>query len=197
MSFFDKVYTKVFGKPENTKTQILHETLTRDSKYTFYYEEWKSSTSCFDTLKLIANSYQKKLIKEDADPKVHVLLSPYSNGLAISFDQTIRVVEFEYLLDYFKDTVLDHFEYKLEISDRQVNEKNNVIETKQKHYLKPIRPKQNMSIPQLFGNIIIEHITIDEKPSYLKIQANTYNDQLFEKPYKFEGLLETLLNIQS
>ncbi|MCR9253515.1 MAG: hypothetical protein NXI20_24075 [bacterium] len=197
MSFFDKVYQKVFGKPEPSKASIVHEPIKRDSKFQFYYEEWKASTNSDDLLQQIIDSYNLKLQKEDSIPKVHILNSPYSNGLAISYDKSVSERDFEYLLDLFRDRILDNLGYRLEVSDRLITEKKNHIETKQKHYLKPVRPKEEGLIPQLYGNILLEHIQVNNEPSYLRIQANTYNDQLFEKPDKFEGLLETILKVKS
>ncbi len=192
MSFFDSVYNKLFQKQTVKNPVVVHELIERDHRYKYYYDIWTESDELRNLLSGINEGYFAKKRKELSDFNVHLLESPYSNGFAISHHPSISPESFLYLFDYLADKVLNSFEYKREVSDRIISDKNSVIEEKQKHYLKPVRIGKSEPIPQLFGNIQIEHISVDNKPSYIRLMANTYSDRLFQPPEDFNNLLKTL-----
>jgi hypothetical protein len=73
-----------------------------------------------------------------------------------------------------------------------MTEKNNYIESKEKHYLKPIVIDRDGRMDQRFGNITIELIKIDKNPSFLRFMAHAYNDRNYHPPENFEILIEKL-----
>jgi hypothetical protein len=81
--------------------------------------------------------------------------------------------------------------YKLVNADRSLFDKDKYVETKERYYLKPIIDAQNSDelFNQRFGNIMIEQVLIDNKPSYLKFMASIYSDRLYTKALDFEELM--------
>ena len=189
MSYFQEVYRKIFKSSSLQKQVLVHELITRDHKFNYYYDIWKESGERSDLLVRVKDGYNKKLSKEAAEVNVHILATPSSNGLAVSYNSSIAKEHFHYLFDWLAHRIETALDYKREVSDRIISEKNDFIEVKEKHYLKPLRVGKPGLTPQLYGNIQIEHITVNDQPSYLKFQANTYTDRQFEKAYNFEDLL--------
>ena len=68
------------------------------------------------------------------------------------------------------------------------------METVQRHYLKP-KPnfQREGKINQQFGNITIEFDLRDDKPHYLKFQATSYTDHLFEDAKEFKELMSRVI----
>jgi hypothetical protein len=65
-----------------------------------------------------------------------------------------------------------------------------------KFYLKPPlrQPIQHDLISQLYGNILIEKIAVNNKPNYLKFLATFYSDRLYQEPNPFDELLDRIFD---
>ncbi|MEQ9303603.1 MAG: hypothetical protein RJQ14_06760 [Marinoscillum sp.] len=88
-------------------------------------------------------------------------------------------------------------DYKKTNSDTTITDKGNIVETVSKHYLKPLNKPatDGESIDQKYGNVLIELISTNDQPSYLKFVANTYNDHKYHDAWEFEKLAEFLFDI--
>ncbi len=190
MSYFDQVYRQLFGKPSGGPKILVNEVIDRGEKYLAAYNHRIQSEAFKDLAKGIYSSYILKQQAIDKLPAIHLLTSPNANGFAISYHEEIEVHDFQYLFDWLYDRT-KALDYKLANSDRSVIEKNGVIESKEKHYLKP-RVGNEKIIDQQYGNILIEHIAIDDVPSLIKYTANTYNDRKYQEALKFDNLAEYL-----
>lgn len=191
MSFFDQVYEKLFPKKEQKSRVLVHELIKRSDHYLKKYQKWTSSPSHSDSLKTIATAYYLKAKGVAQEPEVHILNSRYSNGFAVSFQEgEMDHQEFQYLFDWLADTV-EQIGYKRSNSDVTIMDKGNYIETREKHYLKPVLGSE-IPTDQRYGNILIEHILIDGKPSFLKLVANIYSDRSYSEADSFESLAEYL-----
>jgi hypothetical protein len=102
-----------------------------------------------------------------------------------------------FLSDYFKDTLLT-LDYMLRSAQREITDKATYISTVERYYLKP-ESKQAMSegkqINQLYGNLLLENVWVDEKPSYLKVLSTVYADRSFTPALKFADLVQILFQI--
>jgi hypothetical protein len=188
MSFFDQVYHKVFGKKTNPHKAILHETLSRSERFQSDYQQWLMSGQAQKLMDDIRNSFElkKKGIAYD-QPAVHILNSAYANGIAVSFSDHFQQNDFAYLLDHLSSMILT-IGYKKANNDILISEKGNYTETVEKCYLKPIISVET-PIDQKYGNILIEHVKINDKPSYLKFSANIYSDRLYKDAKPFNDLM--------
>ncbi|MBV6647631.1 MAG: hypothetical protein KI790_19390 [Cyclobacteriaceae bacterium] len=191
MSFFDQVYKSIFKKePAGQPKTILHEVLMRSSSFQSAYRNWKAEEKFLELCNSIYASYQLKQKGVEQDPNVHVLDSSYSNGLAISHSAAFGKYDFQYLMDWFSEEIKS-LGYRVSNLDVLITDKGKYTETIEKSYLKP---KNGTTTPldQQYGNILIQYVAIDDKPSYLKLQANVYNDRLYKPALPFEELTQFL-----
>ena len=190
MAFFDQVYEQLFGKKSPRNKVLMNEVISRNDQFSKDYQERIRSE---DFKKLVSSVHQSYELKQQAisrKPEVHVLNSQYANGFAISYDEEIGAQDFQFLFDWLSDKTKS-LNYQVANSDIMVVEKNDVIESIEKHYLKP-HVGMDEIIDQKFGNILIEHILINDQPSYIKYTASIYSDRKYQEPQKFDKLTEYL-----
>jgi hypothetical protein len=188
MAFFDDVYKKLFGKKAPKNSRILHEKLTRSDSYARKFEEWINGSWHTTRLSGIRTSYELKKKGIEQNPIVHVMNNQYACGFAISYTDYFNRDEFSYMLDHLSEKLLK-LDYKLANSDLQITDKGTYTETVEKKYLKP-RINVEPPIDQKYGNILIENVLVDDKPSYFKLSANIYSDRLYTKARSFDELVE-------
>ncbi len=203
MDFFDDIFKKLFPK-RNKTIPLIKENLKRSEKDELEFQIWSSSNDANYWFARIYESYHLKrqgLPSEDID--VHLFSSAASNGLAITYTNAMSSKQFRFLFDKLKESILElPYPYKLYTSDRAHYERNNYVETIEKHYLKPVygtnkevqnELKTDGQLPQFYGNILIEYIQIDGEPSFIRLLANIYSDRLFLDAFPFEELIEKVL----
>ncbi|MGW8122384.1 hypothetical protein ACV07N_06955 [Roseivirga echinicomitans] len=194
MSFFDDIYNKIFKGKNNGPSELIHEMLERTNRETQSLQSWMDSTHKKELLNEIYNAYhlKKKGIATKLD--VHFLDTKYSNGFAVTYDSEISPDDFRNLFDYLKEKTLE-FDYKLMQNDRRIIDRELFEETIEKWYLKPQADALEENITnQLYGNILIEYVLIDRKPSYIKLMANIYQDRLYSQALPFEVFFEKLFD---
>ncbi|MEO9476534.1 MAG: hypothetical protein ABJG41_13410 [Cyclobacteriaceae bacterium] len=190
MTFFDQVYNKLFtSKPTGL---ILHEVLKRNSSYLDEYLLWKESKVPNQLLHNIAESLRLKQDGILKKPDVHHFSSDLNNGFAITYDSSLDKTHFKFLFDLMAEKVQE-LGYKISVSDLMVTGKKKYVESKEKYYLKN-RISDTTPIDQKYGNVIIELISIDDEPSFIRLMAQAYNDRLYKEPENFDDLAKYLLN---
>jgi hypothetical protein len=78
--------------------------------------------------------------------------------------------------------------------DRKLEEVNEQVKETEKFYFKPPLqlPKEGELISQLYGNISLEKIRINQQPSYFKLLASVYSDRLYYDAQPFDDLMDRL-----
>lgn len=195
MTFFDQIVAQLFPKKSGKNEILLHEPIKRSEAYLTEYKKWVLSFERIDLLNAIQKSYELKQEGIIGSPDVHVLTTKASNGFAISFEEQIGEKTFSFLFDWLGDKVKE-LSYKKANSDTTITAKNGIVETLSKHYFKPKIDLSNTEngINQQFGNILIEHISVDDKPSYIRFIVNNYNDRQYKKADQFEILADFLFS---
>ena len=194
-SFFEEVYNKLFKK-QAPKQPVVTEMLKRSEKELAAYAEWYASESKTLLIEDFDRAYHLKKQQIESAMEVHLLASKYANGFAITFSQVFTPTDFKYLFDYFKDQILD-LGYKLAQADRRILDKDTYEESIEKWYLKPQSGDFGQEfIDQRFGNVIIELVSVNRKPSYMRLMANVYQDRLYAKAEPFEKLFDNLVKNQ-
>ncbi|MCH7408868.1 hypothetical protein MM239_05640 [Belliella sp. DSM 111904] len=190
-SFIDDLFGKLFPQkstPVRHKENFVH---TEEEQSEII--AWLDSAEGESMMNLVKRNYHFKTTGVDAKPSVHVLNSPYANGFAVSFDPPFDQEIFSKLFFAFGHRVLALGYQKISL-DRKLEEINDSIKQTEKQYFKP--PLSNIGedekIDQLFGNISIEKISVDNKPSYLKILVTVYSDFLYKKALPFEKFIDEL-----
>ena len=191
MSFFDNLYKQLFSTPD--KPVDISETLTRSDQFLADFQEWKNSPRPYELIKKLKTGYDLK--KEGAESDLHLSLynSIYANGFYFTYNSLMSKRDFLFMFDLFREIVLK-MGYFLSTSDIRIREKAGNIEITEKHYLKPQNRNQEGLLEQLYGNVLIEHVSINNVPSYIKIMANIYADSNYKKALEFDEFVERLLS---
>jgi len=195
MNFIDKLLQQIFPSTKQTGAQskqpFVSEALKRKDSERSSYFEWQNSGNYKITWGLLYRAYQKRLKNEMGLWQIHLLQMQAANGFALTYPTDLNPQEFQHIFDLLKDRILT-LNYRLVNADRQMFDKGNYVETKEKYYLKPNIDSQNTDqlFNQQYGNILIEQILIDEKPSFLKLVASIYSDRLYTEAWPFEELME-------
>ena len=198
MSFFDKISHKLFPKDQPAQHADVHEVLKRPERDQLAYQTWRNRPECEALVQEVAQAYYYKKANLSSELEVHLLNTAYANGFAVSYSPHLEVKEFQHLSEYFKDQVMA-IGYRLVNADRRIKDKLTYVETVEKYYLKPPVHKGDIiqgSISQLYGNVAVEHVLINDRPSYIKVQASIYSDRLYQDALHFDEFAEKLFAVQ-
>jgi len=204
MSFFDKLISEIFGTHKvNSILPLVEEEIKRHESYRQGYFKWVNEGKYRWLTQKIYQNYTLKKKNEAADLQVHLLKSSGASGFAVTYSLLMDEKELQYLFDYLRDRVLN-LNYKLYTSDRRIFDRKEYVETIEKHYLKPPiakiaaqgdeHPANKETIDQRYGNILIEYISINEKPSFLRFMTHYYSDFLYSPAQPFDDLVDYLLD---
>lgn len=193
-NFLDDLFGKVFkgsGKaPVNVKENFAIKPEDLDE-----IDDWLESEEGSTLMNLIYKNYHLKRSQINASPQVHIFQSPYANGFAVTYDSPLTQKSFSNLFLAFSRRVLA-LGYQQVSLDRKLEEINEQVKSTEKFYLKPPlqAPAENELISQLYGNVSIEKVTIDNQPSYLKLLVTVYSDRLYQNAKPFDQLMDRLFN---
>ncbi len=197
MSFVNKLLEKIIPKKVDETgapilAPVLSESIERSSVYNANYNGWIESKAYIPTVTLVRNAYEFKKIGTDFHVNLHIFNSKHSNGFYFTFNESFGKDEFTFLFDFLKNRVLG-LNYYLYTSKREISERPNHIHEVEMHYLKPKRSRVPTDKKhQEYGNVLIEHVKIDDVSSYIKLMAHVYTDSNFEHPKDFNRLTDYL-----
>ena len=182
---------------ESTPSQpALHELIERDAKEKEDYEFWKGTLVRRRLQDWLIDQYAIfRVLPRDIDDSLDFLNTPSSKGFVVHFYKTqYSERDVQHFFDFLKEKVLA-LDYRTQISDKRVYSRPQWVEKVERHYLKP-RPKPNEdgTFRQLFGNVMIELESRNDKAHYLKFRATSYVDRLYEEPGEFKELMQALAN---
>jgi len=190
MAFYDKIIKQLFPQKTteaNVKTPYLSEPIQRSKRYEQEYFRWLNEGHFRKILEVIDSAYENKRASQPDVIDVHLLQSIYANGIAITYNADIFSFQtFHFLFDYLKEKVVP-LGYKENIAERKMYDKATYVETVEKYYLKPDMPLgENGLFDQLYGNVLIELVLVNDKPSYIKLLVSLYSDRLYTEALPFE-----------
>ena len=197
MSFFDKISHKLFPKDKPGQSAEVHEVLKRSERDQSAYEAWRALPECEELIREVAQAYYYKKTNISSELAVHLLNTVYANGFAVSYSPHVEAKTFQHLFEYFKDQVMT-MDYRVVNADRRIKDKVTYVETVEKYYLKPPLHRGDIaagSINQLYGNVAVEYVLINERPSYIKVQASVYSDRLYQDAMHFDDFTEKLFAV--
>lgn len=159
------------------------------------FSDWKTSDICVEFITDLWESYAWSKQGLEKDPQILLLESTYSNGFAISYEPKYGKNSYRFLFDYLADQV-KKLDYRLVLSRHTMQEKGGVVESKEMHYLKPKRGFVE-PIDQKFGNVQIEYIEENDKPTRIKLIVNSYPDRKYKKAQNFEELAQHIFSLKN
>jgi hypothetical protein len=173
---------------------LVHEVIKRSEDEKAAYESWKSSIMKKRLVNWLHEQYAVFLTQPDnLDEAIDFLDTSSSKGFVVHFYQTnYNTTEITHLFDYLKERSLTH-NYKTYLSDKRTYNREKWVESVHRHYLKPRPDFSATQLDQGFGNITIELIFRNDKPTRLKYSATHYSDAKYKEPERFEKLITTLL----
>lgn len=190
---FDRI-KKLFSQAADESNPTTHEVIVRTAAELEVYEQWKRSKR----LPRILESFQARIegrFSTEAELPLYFIDTTKSRGFVLQHEEGVMTgTEMRHLLDYFQEQILG-VGYVSYMSDIKNQLKGDLVETIERHYLKP---KLNVDeatgkIYQRFGNISIEYLEQNHVPVQLKLQANIYNDRKYNAPRPFQELMELLV----
>jgi hypothetical protein len=190
-SFIDDVLGKLF--PKKSKSISIRENFIQSITDQEDVKSWVISEEGLSLIGLVAKNYHFKNSGINSQPEVHILNSPYANGFAVSYQSPFDEKSFSQIFFAFGRRMLD-LGYRRVSLDRKIEEINDVVKTTEKQYFKP--PLSNadftQKIDQLFGNVSIEKVSINDKPSFIKVLVTVYSDHMYQNAKDFDQFIEEL-----
>lgn len=190
-SFIDDVLGKLF--PKKARGLNIKENFVQTEDEIEAVSDWIDSPEGKNTIALIAKNYHFKTSGMNSQPEVHILKSPYANGFAVSFEDPLTEEIFSNLFFAFGKRIVD-LGYSRVSLDRKIEDVNDKVRTTEKQYYKPPLSNADFSkkIDQLYGNVSVEKVSINDKPSYLKVLVTVYSDHLYQDANSFDEFIDHL-----
>lgn len=191
--FFDDLLKKIFPNREGDPPLSIKENFSLKEKDFQDLEEWNKSEESKALLALVYKNYHYKRAQINDTPEVHVFTSAYANGFALSFGPPLDSNSFSLLFLGLSRRIIA-LGYEQVSLDRKLEEVNDQVKETEKFYFKPPLqlPKEGELISQLYGNISLEKIRINQQPSYFKLLASVYSDRLYYDAKPFDDLMDRL-----
>jgi hypothetical protein len=119
--------------------------------------------------------------------------SPQSNGFYFNAATGFSTEEFRFVLDLFQERT-EALGYRKQLAERRYSVKPNGVHCLERCYLKPeLSSGIEPPIDQIFGNVHLELVLLNDEASYLKVMAHVYNDRNYLKARPFADFAERLM----
>ncbi|WP_339923239.1 hypothetical protein [uncultured Cyclobacterium sp.] len=191
MKFIDNLLDKLFTG--NSNRAVIRENFTRTEPEEQEVSLWLAGEEGVNVLKMIYDNYHFKRAGINKDPEVHYYHTSYANGFAVSYTPPLYRGTFTKLFFGLGQKMLG-MGYRMVSMDRKIDEVNDQVRTTEKLYFKPLVSVDDLSgkINQLFGNVSIEKISLDNKPNYLKVLVTLYSDRQYHEAKSFDQFMDKL-----
>jgi hypothetical protein len=191
--FFDDLLKKIFPPRGGNQSLSVKENFLVKEKDLHDLEAWNTSEESKTLYDLVYRNYHYKRAQINESPEVHVFSSVYANGFALSFGPPLDSNSFSLLFLGLSRRIIA-LGYEQVSLDRKLEEVNEQVKETEKFYFKPPLqlPKEGELISQLYGNISLEKIRINQQPSYFKLLASVYSDRLYYDAKPFDDLMDRL-----
>lgn len=198
MADFWEYFKSLFQKASKSSPSnpLIHELIERSPADLEDYGRWKDTLVRRRLQAWLADQYAIfRVLPSDIDEAMDFLNTNSSKGFVIYFHKTqYSLRDITHFFDFLKEQVRA-LDYKVQISDRRTYTKGEIVESVERHYLKP-RPGDltQEKLNQRFGNISIELTLRNEKPYHLKLRATIYKDSMFKEGEDFKGLMQAIVD---
>ena len=191
--FFDDLLKKIFPPRGGNQGLSVKENFLVKEKDLQDLEAWNTSEESKVLYDLVYRNYHYKRAQINESPEVHVFSSVYANGFALSFGSPLDSNSFSLLFLGLSRRIIA-LGYEQVSLDRKLEEVNEQVKETEKFYFKPPLqlPKEGELLSQLYGNISLEKIRINQQPSYFKLLASVYSDRLYYDAKPFDDLMDRL-----
>ena len=168
--------------------------LQRSSAQVAAFKEWVNAQVYLNWTAAFFKAYHYQKARLPSQLRVQLVSEEHRQGVILFYSPSIGSKNFKFLFDLLKERVLT-IGYTLRSSDKQEVRHPRYLEEIERHFLMP--PASDVPgsdlCNQLYGNVNIELIQINNHPGYIRFTANSYADLYFSKPLPFPDLLEKVL----
>lgn len=191
-NYLEDLFNKVF-KQSGNKGLSHKENFDLSLEEIAHIASWSETEEAKSIFHQIYTNYHFKKAGINERPQVHLFSSQYANGFAITFEEPLNKDSFSNLFLTLANRVLA-LGYKQVSLDRKMEEKEDKVIQTEKFYFKPPLqiPEEGALISQLFGNVALEKIVVDNQPSYLKMLVTVYSDRLYQDAWSFDEMMDKL-----
>lgn len=194
-NFFTNVVDRLFGKSDNDAPDnlpLVSEQLTRSARFKTAFSEWRNSERFGEVLDTLRREHGEAKDRGLAHQPFQLYETPQSNGFYFNAATGLEPAEFSYVLEHFRE-VTEGLGYRVQIADRRLSERGTGVHCTERIYLKPdLLAGFEPPLDQLYGNVHLELVLLDEQPSYLKVMAHVYQDRNYKQPLPFDAFAEKL-----
>jgi len=195
--FFDDLLKKIFPARGSHQPVSVKENFLLKDQDLQDLEVWDHSEASKLLYDLVYRNYHYKRAAINESPEVHIFSSIYANGFALSYGPPLDENSFSSLFLGLSRRIIA-LGYEQVSLDRKLEEVNEQVKETEKFYFKPPLqlPQEGALISQLYGNISLEKIRINQQPSYFKLLAAVYSDRLYHDAKPFDELMDRLFEKQ-
>ena len=188
---FNEIFNRMFGLEKGRATCTR---LERSHRQKTAYAAWVKAQLYLNWTASFFKSYHYQKSNLQGPLRVKLIQDTSVRGAIFFYDPNIGARNFTYLFDFMKDRV-HNLGYTLHSCDKLVVRHERYTEEIEKQTLTP--PASDLSgtslCNQLYGNVLLDYIRVNNHPGYIRFVVNMYNDPYFSKPLPFEDLLEKVL----
>jgi hypothetical protein len=195
-NFFDELFKKVFKSSEKTPMNVKENVVIKEAERADLVS-WLDTQESEELFSVIYKNYHFKRAGIDSHPQVHIFDSPYANGFALTYDAPFDLKSFSRIFLAFSQRILA-LGYMQVSLDRKFEEIDDQVKVTEKFYFKPPMrvPGKGELISQLYGNVTLEKVSIDNKPNFIKLLATVYSDRLYQDAKPFDQLMDRIFEKQ-
>lgn len=189
-SFLDDLFKKVFKPSDKSPMRLKENFVIKEIEQTDL-DLWIETEESAQLFALVYKNYHFKRTGINGRPQVHIFDSPYANGFAVTYENPFNAKSFSRLFLAFSQRLLA-LGYEQVSLDRKFEEINDQVKVTEKFYFKPPiqLPAEGELISQLYGNVSLEKVNVDNEPSYIKLLATVYSDRLYQDAKSFDQLMD-------
>ena len=194
MGSIDKLLSAIFpSKKEETidnNKPYLQESLVRSEEFkTAIQQESETLENIKD---ILLRDFNYFLLMGTEPQYFQTFQAAGANGILIVAPNISGVVKhWSYLLDHLAEGV-KRLDYRIQNTALQYFNTETGVKRIERYYLKPAISAVELPVKQLYGNITLEFVVIDEKPKYFKLLASHYSGRNYSPPLAFEELVAEL-----
>lgn len=185
--FFNRLLGLKTGHPTCTR-------LERSGKHMAAYAAWVKTQVYLNWTLPFFKAYHYQKAGLPSPFRVQVVQDEHIRGAVFYYAPGIGENNFLYLFDLLKDRV-QTLGYTLHSCDKLEVRHERYHEQVEKYVLTP--PASDLSgtslCNQLYGNVLLDYIKVNNHPGYIRFATNVYIDPYFSKPLPFDELLEKVL----
>jgi hypothetical protein len=161
------------------------------------YQRWVEKKTYLNWMPFIFKAYHFKKCKINSPFRLQLMQSSHKKGVILFYSPEIGKQNFRHLFEFIKDQGL-RAGYQHHLSDQRVISHERYTETIDKHYLKPpaVDVPGSRLCNQLYGNLMVDMVSINGQPGFIRFYVNTYHDALFSEPLPFDELMDKVFNLE-